>query len=77
MNRLAQEKLTADLRSEAKQQTGTRQLQTDLRSEANQQTGTRELQADLRSEANPLIFHIVKMYKDKEVANVNNLFVNV
>jgi hypothetical protein len=22
-------------------------------------------------------FHIVKMYKDKEVANVNNFFVNV
>jgi hypothetical protein len=46
--------LASDLRprSEANQQTGTRELQTDLRSEANQQIDTRELQTGLRSEAN-------------------------
>jgi hypothetical protein len=42
--------LTADLISEANQQTGTREL-TDLSSEANQWTGTKEL-TDLSSEAN-------------------------
>ena len=41
-----------DLRSEANQQTGTRELTTDLRSVANQKTDTRKLTTDLRSEAN-------------------------
>jgi hypothetical protein len=40
------------LRSEANQQTDTRELPTYLRSEAKQQTGTRELQTDLGSEVN-------------------------
>jgi hypothetical protein len=40
------------IRSEANQQTDTRELSTYLRSEANQQTGTRELQTDLGSEDN-------------------------
>jgi hypothetical protein len=49
--------LTTDLRSEANQQTGTRELTTYLTSESNQQTGTRELTTDLRSETKPTDWH--------------------